>query len=225
MKNTTNSQHPAAEEWMSFLYDEETPERRAALDAHLHACPQCRAQVQVWRESKHALDSWTLPMPAPSKPGFPWHALRWAAAAIVLLGLGVGLGRLTSPAALEAGALRRALQTELDSKLATTRSDLLQVLDHRQSELAQALRAAATDAASTEASQLLAQYAKLLEEQRDEDHESLVAAFRQMDERRRSDVGSLREQIQTLALNADDSLTRAQEQLLELSAATRSATP
>jgi len=210
MKHT--SEHPTNEEWMSFLYAEDSLPQRATLAAHLQACPQCRAQVRRWRQTQHALDAWTLPTPAPAKHRFRQPVLRWAAAAVILIGLGIGIGRLTSPAALEAANVRRALQTELDSKLAATRSDLLQVLDHRQSELAQALRTAAADAASTEASQLLTEYAKLLEQQRDADRESYLAAF-----------GSLREQIQTVALNADDSLTRTQEQLLEL--ASRSSNP
>jgi hypothetical protein len=135
---------------------------------------------------------------------------------VLLLGLGLGLGRITSPAAAEIGALRASLESELDAKLAAARTELIQVLDHHQSELAQALRTAATEAASTEASQLLAQYAKTLEKQRDADHESYLTALLQIDERRRSDVGTLREQIQTVALNTDDGLTRTQEQLIKL---------
>jgi hypothetical protein len=225
MKQHTPDEHPTHEEWMSFLYREDTPAQRAARAAHLRVCPPCQAQVKLWRQSQQALDAWALPSPAPRQPGVSRPFLRWAAAAVIVLGLGVGLGRLTSPAALEAGAVRRALEAELDAKLAANRSELLQVLNHHQTELAQALRSAAADAATSEAGTVLAQYAKLLEEQRDADHESYLAAFRQLDERRRSDVGSLREQIQTVALNADDGLTRTQEQLLELASATRPSNP
>jgi hypothetical protein len=225
MKHQPTPEHPAPEEWMSFLYGEDAPTQHAALDAHLHVCPVCRAQVQRWRRSQEALDAWTLPAPARQGPRMPRRFLRWAAAAVVLIGVGAGLGRLTSPGAVELSRLRSGLEAELDAKLAATRSELTQILDRRQAELAQALRTAAAEAATTEASQLLARHAKLLEEQRDADHESYLAAFRQLDERRRTDVGTLREELQTVALNADDSLTWTQEQLLELASAAQPSKP
>ena len=203
---------------MSFLYAEDSPAQHRALAGHLLCCPACHQQIQRWRVTQQALDGWALPAPQPGRPRFlrprflrPFA--RWAAAAVVLVGIGLAFGRITSPARDLA-----AVQAALDAKLAAARSELLQVLDQHQSELAQALRVAATDAATSEASQLLAQYAKILEDQRDADHESYLAAFRQLDERRRTDVGTLREQLQTVALNADDGLTRAQEQLLQLAA-------
>jgi len=197
---------------MSFLYAEDSPAQHRALAGHLLACHACHAQVQLWRDTQQALEAWSLPATVPSRSRFRRPFLRWAAAALFLVGVGLGLGRITSPTAHDLAQMQAAL----DAKLAAARSELLQVLDQHQSELAKALRVAATDAATTEASQLLAQYAKLLEDQRDADHESYLAAFRQLDERRRSDVGTLREQLQTVALNADDGLNRAQEQLLHL---------
>jgi hypothetical protein len=63
---------------------------------------------------------------------------------------------------------------------------------------------------------MFAQYATNLEDQLETDHQTILAAFRQLDERRRTDFSALREDIQTVAVNADDGLARTQEQLLDL---------
>ena len=62
-------------------------------------------------------------------------------------------------------------------------------------------------------------------EQRETDHQAYVAAFRQLDERRQTDVTALREDLQTVAVNADDELTRTQEQLLQLASAAKPESP
>src|SRR5213075_2002144 len=86
--------HPSPEQWMAFMYGEDTPDEHRQLDEHLQACAACRRQLGTWRESLRALDDWALPAPAPRVPAR--RALRWAAAAAVLLGVGLVLGRYSS---------------------------------------------------------------------------------------------------------------------------------
>ena len=204
---------------MSFLYAEDAPDVHIRLQEHLRACADCRQRVDGWRQSMDTLDRWKLPEPRPRR--VPQHLTRYAIAAGIVLGLGLALGRLTSPPATQARDAQAALRVYVDAQLKATRNELAQLLEQRQAELALALHSASTNAASTEAQQVLAQYAKLVDEQRETDRQAIVAAFRQLDERRQADYGTLREELQTVAVNADDGLTRAQEQLMELASATQ----
>src|SRR5207245_10403216 len=48
--------HPSTEEWMSFLYEENSPRQRTELKAHLRSCPECCVKVAEWRAGMRALD-------------------------------------------------------------------------------------------------------------------------------------------------------------------------
>lgn len=206
--------HPSPEQWMAFMYGEDSPDEHRQLDEHLQACAACRRQIGAWRDGMRALDEWTLPAPHRRVP--VRRALRWAAAAAVVLGVGLVLGRISSTSASDPQKLQAGLRAYVDRQLETSRREWGQLFEQRQSELAQNLRAAAASAASEEARHMFAQYASNLEDQLETDHQTILAAFRQLDERRRTDITALREDIQTVAVNADDGLARAQEQLLDL---------
>ena len=90
--------HPGADEWVAFLYGELPAATRRELGAHLAQCPNCAAQLQDWRDSMNALDQWALPaVRRPARQAVP--ALKWAAAAAVILLLGFAIGRQSSSAA------------------------------------------------------------------------------------------------------------------------------
>jgi hypothetical protein len=211
--------HPTPEEWMSFLYGEDAPPRHIELDSHLRDCAQCRQQVQQWRGSMSALDSWKVPQAR--RRVFARPAVQWAAAAAVVLGLGFGLGRMTSNPAPDLAQMKTELRAEMDNRLAAARDQLAQVWQLHQTEFAQAVQAGAADAVNEETTQLLERYVKALEERREADRSAYFAALKKLDERRQSEVASLRQDVATLAVNADDGFSRTREQLLQLAAATQ----
>ena len=89
--------HPSAEEWMAYLYNELAPERKRELRAHLAQCGDCGKQLHQWRASMLALDDWKMPAPrlkVLAQP--PVTLLKWAAAAAVVLVAGFAIGRQTS---------------------------------------------------------------------------------------------------------------------------------
>ena len=87
--------HPNGEEWVQYLYHEIKPDLRRQLEGHLQGCPECRQEIQNWKRSLRRLDAWKLPrMTPPLEALAPF--LRWAAAAMLVLGLGFGFGRLTA---------------------------------------------------------------------------------------------------------------------------------
>jgi len=209
--------HPTAEEWMSFLYGEDSPARHAELGAHLHACAACRQQVQTWRGSMAALDTWALP-----EARRPWSfapAMRWAAAAVVVLGVGFGVGRMTSSANADMKQLTAALRTEMETKLASTRDEFALTLRQQRAELAEAVHAAASEAVGEGTEAFFARISLAIDQRRQADQQAYLAALRQIEERNQSDYAALRDDLNTVAVNADDGFSQTREQLLHLASA------
>lgn len=119
--------HPTQEEWMDYLYHEAPTDERAKLSAHLASCPDCRTQVQGWQKTMTSLDTW---QPAVKQaPAYSWvPAVRWAAAAVIMLALGFALSRVTAPQVDVA-----AMQTQIRSELA---AGMKQQMDQSMKEFA-----------------------------------------------------------------------------------------
>jgi len=198
--------HPEAAEWMAFLYAEAAPERRCELEDHLAHCADCSAQLMTWRASSKALDEWQLPvirrtLPAGGAASRPWWpALKWAAAAAVVLGLGFAFGRQTSPNTADLAALKMsvaqladAVQRERDASLSNTVS-------------------VATAAANTEAIRLLSEYAQVEAEGRNADKQAVSLALRNFESR----LARLRAELETVALNTENGFEQTHENLTRL---------
>ncbi len=169
--------HPSAEEWMGYLYHELAPERKRELHAHLAQCGDCGRQLHQWRAGLAALDDWKLPALTPAPPRWqPVILLKWAAAAAIVLGAGVAIGRQSSTAAGEVAALKTSVT------LLTQR-----VEDER----------ATASAAREQTLRLLAEYARLDEARRSEDREAVEVALTEMDSR----LFKLRTALETVAVN------------------------
>jgi len=206
--------HPTPEEWMSFLYGEDSPVRHTELDAHLHQCADCRRKVRTWRGSMGALDAWAEPRAR--RRWLPLPAARWAAAAAVVLGLGIGVGRMALSAHGDTEQLAAMLRSEMETKLASTRADFDRALQQQRAELTEAVHAAVIDAAGEEAEGLFARIVRVIDERRQNDQEAYLAALREVQERSLSDYATLRKDLNTVAVNTDDGLSQAREQLIEL---------
>ena len=87
--------HPKREDWVPYLYGEAKPDLRRQLSEHLEGCAECREELQNWKHSLQRLDAWKLPRTNTRLNAFT-PFLKWAAAALLVLGLGFGFGRLTA---------------------------------------------------------------------------------------------------------------------------------
>jgi hypothetical protein len=87
--------HPKPEDWVQYLYGEIKPDLRRQLNQHLQSCAECGEELQSWKRSLHRLDAWKLPRMSPRLYAVA-PFLKWAAAALLVLGLGFGFGRLTA---------------------------------------------------------------------------------------------------------------------------------
>ncbi|MHC4714746.1 MAG: anti-sigma factor family protein [Planctomycetota bacterium] len=108
--------HPSKEDLISLVYGEIAGEERALIEAHLDACVQCRQHIEQWRGAMGQLDTWQLP----EKPGVfrvrP-ASLRWAAAAMVLIAIGFGIGFLARSPSTDIEALYEALRPRIEASL------------------------------------------------------------------------------------------------------------
>jgi anti-sigma factor RsiW len=183
---------------MSFLYGESAPEQRRELAAHLAACSTCASQMQTWRSSMNALDDW--PLPSKRRVRRQWMpALKWAAAAAVVLAVGFAVGRETSSRRAEFAALKGSI------------ADLTRTVEREHNlNVSNSLAMAAT--ANTETLRLLGDYARLQQEQRAADQEVMKTALRSFDLR----LGRVRSDLQTVAVNTEAGFEQTHQNLAQL---------
>jgi hypothetical protein len=167
--------HPTKEEWMSFLYDELPDEKRIELRAHLKTCASCESQVARWQKMKLELGAWKLAATARKPQVVAPNAVKWAAAAVLMLGLGFGFGRFSAP------------PPDLQKLQASVESQLRQRL---QQELATVRTA---------------------------DRKEVIAMLRDIEEQRISDYTQLRQDLETVAVLADEKLSRTERALKQAS--------
>lgn len=221
--------HPHPEEWIPFLFDESEPEAKKRLAEHLKGCPECAEELHGWRKSLHRLDAW--PTPRQKRRGMPAlkPALNLAAAALLVLGLGVGLGRWfsgTSGAGMSRAALENSLKASLLPELRRQmQQDLgvewqarFQQLQQETSNNLARVKNEAVEAANTDTAHALQEWIALNRSEREDDQESLVNYLETMRKQHESDFVSLRKDLETVATTTDDRIRAAQLKLLELTA-------
>ena len=195
--------HPERGSWVPFLYGEVKPDVRQQLKAHLEVCAECRKEVEHWKRSITRLDAWKLPRRW--KPAeFFLPTLKWAAAAMLVLGFGFGVGRI-SAAGSGAAKDRAALKLQLKQEL---RQELAQLAREEVSRATPATLAAAR----SEANKLLATYTTSLETQRDADNQVIRTALEHLQMQNLS----LKKELDTVAVNTDVGLQQTEQQLAQL---------
>lgn len=203
--------HPTPEEWMSYLYDELPPTQHEAMTGHLDSCPDCQASVQQWRGVMRDLD--TCAAPRRARPASVWaNTLKWGVAALLMLGIGFGWGRFVAPARVDVPALRAEIELSLKASLqADLRRQLQNGLD----------RLAANSTAETQ--RLINQFEKANKTERESDRQGVIALLKEMETQRLSDYTTLRKDLETVALVAEEKLNYAQQQIGQLASYTQPA--
>jgi hypothetical protein len=211
--------HPSREEWISYLYGELPRANRVALSAHRERCPHCEAQLAQWRAAMKNLNAWKLPIRSVFSPGKPLGifqpALKWAAAAAIILGIGFGVGRISSLASGDVETVRASLQREFDRKIETARVELA---GHFQREQTDALNqvVAASASGKAEMERLLTELARSVEEARAADSESMAVALQRLDNKWTALHADLRKELETVAVLTEDGFNDTQHKLYQL---------
>ena len=199
--------HPSREEWMSYLYDELNADQSANLKAHLHTCPDCKSKVNEWQTARSGLDEWRVPKRR-GRVVLAQPMVKWAAAAAIVLSIGVGIGRLTS-APLDVQQVRAAIEPEMRQEL---RREFAQLFRDQLDKSASTTLAASTE----QTRQLLAEFARAVEAKRTEDYQAINAALDKLQSQRLADFFSLKKDVDTMAVLTESGFRRAQQQLVQL---------
>ena len=166
--------HPKREDWVQYLYGEIKPDLRRQLNEHLQGCSECGEELQNWKRSLQRLDAWKLPRTS-ARLDAVTPFLKWAAAALLVLGLGFGFGRLT------------ARQADLQKVRARVEPEIRR-------EFADLLRREIDKSSAT----------------------TLAQAQRQAEEVGAAYYTLLKKDLDTVAINTDVSLRRAEQGLMQV---------
>ena len=222
--------HPAPEQWMEYLYQELPRQTRRSLNQHLGICPICREKVNSWRGVGQVLNAWKVP--AKRSPYWieqPW--LKWGIAAMLVLGLGLLIGRLTVSTSPNREALRAELREQLradfqaqwQAMLQKARQDLAShIHQQNQADLAQA-SAVLLEATGTETQRILTEFIGAYEAERQKEYRTLLTALGQWESQRLDDYALMRKDLETLALTTADQIHQARNQIGRLAAFTQPA--
>ncbi|HMJ66441.1 MAG TPA: zf-HC2 domain-containing protein [Candidatus Binatia bacterium] len=202
--------HPTSEQLVSWVYGEATPKEQRELRAHLNECADCRAQIETWRGTMKTLDE--LPAPVAHRRSVP-APLQWAAAAAVLLAVGIGLGRFAF-----AGGLRASMKTEVQQQVAAIRADLAQEFENRQREVMSQVVAAAEAKIAANTQNIAVELANNLEQARAEDRATYLLALKELNAKHESEVAALKKGLETVVALADYGFEATEQRLAQLAA-------
>jgi hypothetical protein len=131
--------HPKPEEWVPYVFGETTGPAKRDLRAHLRECQQCRDEVETWKRSLGRLDSWKLSRFRLSSD-MVLPLLKFAAAAAIMLAVGISIGRATAPK-VDPNQLLQAMapevQRQVREEILRTASQLLTSDRHYTDQLVQ----------------------------------------------------------------------------------------
>ena len=191
--------HPRREEWVPFIFGEAGVQQREQLEEHLKQCAECSAEITRWRGSLRKMDSWQLP-PRAIRGRFSRKPLAWAAAAVLMLGVGLCAAQW---GAYTAKASLRSDLSRLEMEIAELKNSAVLPMQGNSS-------------ASDTVKKLQLAVANM-DLEREEDRKSFIALIQELDKKHDEALVSVRKDLETLASNADDQLQAARTRLLELS--------
>lgn len=195
---------------MAHLYGE-TPEADAStLKQHLETCPECQAQLSAWRDTMKALDEWQLPKTQTRRQPRPTRRFwRMAAAAVLVAGVGFGLGRLAAPP-VDLNGLRAQLEPAL-------RQEITREMDARMASFQEQNQAALAALAQANDDQRQAD--------RQADRQANLHLIRERDLAYAAELAAVRRDLETVAVLTDGSLRNAQNQIVRLANLARAGVP
>ena len=190
--------HPTREDWMSYLYDELPAKERAAMDAHLQECAECRGALATWQSATRELSEWKL---APRrKAARPAAVLPWAIAAAFVALAAIG------------GVRMMALNKQVKELRAEVQRNSAQDMNAALAQVSEQ----ATKAANAEAQALVAAVVEQWEQKRLDDQRAVWAALQRVTARNAQDYVSLRKELETVAVFSEAGLENAHNEISRL---------
>jgi antitoxin component of RelBE/YafQ-DinJ toxin-antitoxin module len=224
--------HPKKEQWMEYLYNEMPPPQQQSLTDHLRQCPKCRSQLGAWRTSMRNLDDWKWANGDGGSTRRRWLGpVRWAAAILLILAVGFGVGRLSTTrpdmeqlrmslaSSLEPGLRQYVSQQVKDDWINLLAAGQVQfkeeILRHFRDNLNEfALQS--TNASNAALNQILTEFVLSFDQVQSRERYQFMMAMDQLDQQRMYDNAVLRGDLQLLAVQAGDEIMRTQGMVQQL---------
>jgi hypothetical protein len=201
------------EEIAGYLLDALDEKGRQAVEEHLKGCPDCRAYMQMLQKQEQALmmlgeqigagmtereERVIAAVGRVSPRVLRFGFAKWAVAAMLILSVGVLIGRLTSPGSIDADRLkaevRRAILTDVDRRLNLVVADTADQMQVMAAQLASGSKAM-MDARLTELVQMI-------ETARRTDRQRIADALVQMELSRLDDRNQIAASLRSLVTPA-----------------------
>ncbi len=206
--------HPNREEWVPYLFGEAKANARRTLDEHLRECPACRTEIDAWQRSLGRLAAWKLPK-VHRQPEIWQPVLKWAVAASIVLGIGFGLGRLSSPTPALGDDWRSQVEASVKAALVT---DLQNALERAQGQTEDALARLEDRLANTaqvEAEEMARILTDVLNRAHEEDRRAMLALYRDLEKQNAATYVALRKDLETVASLTDEELRQTRLRLIQ----------
>jgi hypothetical protein len=212
--------HPTQNEWLAYLDGAAAPDHARRLQEHLDQCPECAAELAAWRRAAQKLQTMSFPKLAKVQPAFPSRILKWGLAAAIVVLAGIALDRVS---VWRAQALEHTMAVQVQRELRSElRADLLAALDPSRSagdafskQLRGELERAMTRAAGQNA-RFADNMMQVLERERQEDQQHLVALIQNARDEQLSYCLALRKDLETAVSTADSHLQQDSRRISEL---------
>lgn len=228
------NRHPSEEHWMEFLYGELPASQKSEVERHLQQCAECRTKRAQFESTQRSLDTWRVTVPAKFRVAREWSpALKWAAAAALLVTTAFAAGRFSRPevdlAAVQASLskpIEETVQRQVAARLQAEMEQVRAEAAAAQAEMASQMRKLSEDAlaqAMAANKQQLEQLARTVAAVREEDRKLVYASLKEIESQLAFENRKLREGIETVALVTDRSLKDAQRKLVQLASYTANA--
>jgi hypothetical protein len=202
-------EHPTYEELFMHLEGSSSPEAAKRLQEHLENCPQCAAELAGWQRSVKRLQGCEWPeRRAANPPAWGPRALKWAAAAALVLGLGFGLGRASGPSTAKLKdsiitEVRQQLRQEMRAGLSAAAAAAAPVPGagfeqklRREFDLA---LAASANKTANENRRLFQEAIQALRQKQDDHQRAVLQALARLEDQHAADYLSLRHDLETAA--------------------------
>ncbi|MBL9135970.1 MAG: zf-HC2 domain-containing protein [Verrucomicrobiales bacterium] len=194
--------HPDSNAWMSWLYGETEAAETLELEAHLAVCPDCRARVDRWRQTMGHLDAAAGPRLETVRRRSVWPAVKWAAAAMILLASGIWIGRQTTAMNPMVAEGLRQWEAEWQTRTEAQRRRDLEVYS---TQALAAMRA--------ENQEILGELSRRILAGREEDRVAVLRLLEHVDRRRSEEIREIRDGLTVLATQTGAGLEKAESQM------------
>jgi hypothetical protein len=220
-------EHPTYEELLAHIEGASSSPAARKVANHVQHCTECAAEIAGWQRTIKKLDQHEWPNSQWASAGSFPTVMKWAiaAAAVFLLAIGFGLGRVSEMSNNRlrqtlAAQVKQQVENELKAELLATfsppnsgggskfqqqlRGGLLSTLNANQN--------------SKEKQRLLKEIQQVLAQKQDENQRILLDLVYQVRQAHEADYLSLRHDLETAASVADNDLEENRQQLSHLAA-------